>query len=222
MATFYDPKNLREHFITPFGPGIGFMRLSNTFIDQINSIIDTNEPLVDYSGQLVGKVDQELLFNDAMKQSFLNETRQFIARYAAWMSVRSSFGAEELDQDKNRYGIEYISGWVVRQREHEYNPLHIHPDCKLSCVGYLALPEGIESEMEEDYKDHHPSHGHIQFVHGPPSHWSTTSFLVKPRVGDFYLFPADLHHMVYPFYTKGERRSFSCNLNFVEMAIDPQ
>ena len=34
---------------------------------------------------------------------------------------------------------------------------------------------------------------------------------MKPRVGDFYVFPAHLHHCVYPFKTKGERRSFSVN-----------
>jgi uncharacterized protein (TIGR02466 family) len=186
-------------------------------VDTLNGIIDAGEPLVDYSPQLVGKVDQELMFNDVMKRAFLDETRQFIARYASWMEVRNSFGAMILNHDQYRYGIQYVSGWVVRQRENEYNPLHIHPSCKLSCVGYLSLPDGIEEEMEEDYKDHHPSHGHIQFVHGSPSHWSNTNFMVKPRVGDFYLFPSDLHHLVYPFKTVGERRSFSCNLNFLEM-----
>ena len=39
----------------------------------------------------------------------------------------------------------------------------------MSCVGYLALPEGIEKEWEEDYKDHHPANGHIQFAHGTNS-----------------------------------------------------
>ena len=45
-----------------------------------------------------------------------------------------------------------------------------------------------------------------------PSHDPTGSnFLAKPQVGDFYVFPAHLHHCVYPFKTKGERRSFSVN-----------
>ena len=72
-------------------------------------------------------------------------------------------------------------------------------------------------EWEEDYKDHHPSHGHIQFVHGTASTYSATNFMVKPQVGDFYLFPSELFHCVYPFKTKGERRSFSVNFNFLEI-----
>jgi hypothetical protein len=41
--------------------------------------------------------------------------------------------------------------------------------------------------------------------------------MVKPKVGDFWLFPAELFHCVYPFYSDGERRSFSINMNFLEM-----
>ena len=34
---------------------------------------------------------------------------------------------------------------------------------------------------------------------------------IVPIVGDWYLFPADLHHSVYPFDGDEERRSFSLN-----------
>lgn len=220
MATFFDNQD-KEKFFAPFGPGIGKIQLSASYVNKMNKIIDDlskrEEPLTDFSDNLVGKVDEELLFDDHMKEIFLEETRNFISKYAQWMEFRNSLGARRLDSTNNRYGIQFISGWVVRQREYEYNPIHIHTGCKLSCVGYLSLPEGIEKEWEEDYKDHHPSHGHIQFVHGTPSNWSTTNFMVKPQIGDFFLFPSDLFHCVYPFYTPGERRSFSVNLNFLEM-----
>ena len=84
-------------------------------------------------------------------------------------------------------------------------------------VGYLKLPEGIEEEWEEDYKDHHPANGHIQFAHGTSAGYTSSNFVIKPKVGDFYVFPSQLFHCVYPFYTKGERRSFSMNMNFIEM-----
>jgi hypothetical protein len=217
MATFYTSTKT-EDFFTPFGPGMAKLKLSDSYVNQMNDIINKRQrPLKDFSDNLVGKVDQELLFDDEMKEMFLDETRTFIGRFAQWMETRNSLGMRKLDQQKNRYGIEYVAGWVIRQYEDEYNPIHIHTGCRLSCVGYLSMPEGIDKEFEEDYKDHHPSHGHIQFVHGTPSHWSSTNFMVKPEVGDFYLFPSDLFHCVYPFKTPGERRSFSVNLNFVEM-----
>ncbi|SVC43121.1 uncharacterized protein METZ01_LOCUS295975, partial [marine metagenome] len=34
-----------------------------------------------------------------------------------------------------------------------------------------------------------------------------------PKVGIWYLFPANLRHLVYPFKGTGERRSFSMNMN---------
>ena len=41
---------------------------------------------------------------------------------------------------------------------------------------------------------------------------SQCRYPIKPKVGDFYFFPHYLMHTAYPFKTKGERRSFSFNL----------
>ena len=127
------------------------------------------------------------------------------------------FGETKLDIENFNHGIQIASGWFVRQFENEYNPLHIHTGARMSCVGYLKLPKDIEKEWEEDYKDHHPANGHIQFAHGTSSGYNQTNFMVKPKVGDFYIFPAELFHCVYPFKTKGERRSFSVNFTFIEV-----
>ena len=43
--------------------------------------------------------------------------------------------------------------------------------------------------------------------------FSENSFSAKPTIGDYYIFPWYLYHMVYPFRTKGERRSFSFNID---------
>tara|TARA_B100000886_G_C20015904_1_gene323835 strand:+ start:265 stop:387 length:123 start_codon:yes stop_codon:yes gene_type:complete len=39
-----------------------------------------------------------------------------------------------------------IAGWFVRQYATEYNPLHVHADAHISCVGYLKIPAGMEEE----------------------------------------------------------------------------
>tara|TARA_R110002020_G_scaffold10810_1_gene41151 strand:- start:9260 stop:9955 length:696 start_codon:yes stop_codon:yes gene_type:complete len=221
MATFFDPPESKEHIFAPFGPPIGYLKLSDEFIQEANQQMDSNiADLEDFSDNLVGKVTQEVLFNEAIKNSFLKEAKNFVGRYAQWAEVRNSMGKRRLNTVSNTYGVEVVSGWIVRQFENEYNPLHIHTNCRLSCVGYLKLPDDIDKEWEEDYADHHPSHGHIQFAHGTPSHWNMTNFMIRPRVGDFYLFPSDMFHCVYPFKTKGERRSFSVNINFLEKPKD--
>ena len=213
MSKIYKPTEPME-FLAPFGPTMGYFRLPAQTIDALNGCL--NDKLEDYSGNLVGKVKEELKFDEEAQAIALSAVSNFVFKFHSFSKSQNSFGALKADLETNDYTLEYISGWFVRQFEGEYNPLHIHPNCKLSCVGYLALPEGIEAEWEEDDKDHHPSHGHIHFSSGTPAPYSSTNFLVKPQVGDFYIFPSQLFHCVYPFYTKGERRSFSMNFNFLE------
>mgnify|MGYP003149088705 FL=1 len=213
-SLIYTPRKDKE-FIAPFGPTMGYMRMKEETVITLNSMM--NDKLEDYSDNLVGKLSEELKFTTEIRKFAEAEFGQFVGSYNAFSEVRNSLGSRQLDTENNNYALQIVSGWFVRQFENEYNPLHIHTSCNLSCVGYLKLPEGIEKEWEEDYKDHHPSHGHIQFASGTSAGYSCTNFLVKPRVGDFYIFPAQLFHCVYPFKTKGERRSFSMNMNFLEI-----
>ena len=208
MPNIFTPQQ-DEQFITPFSPVIGYKKLSPSFVEKLNNSM--NDKLEDWSDTLVGKVKEELKFSDDIINFFIEEMKDFIMRYQLNTELYTSMGRTGLDPNSN-YGISTTSGWFIRQFEGEYNPVHVHPDSMVSCVGYLKLPEGIEDEWEEDYKDHHPSHGHIQFFHGSSLPYSSTNFMFKPQVGDFIIFPAHMFHTVYPFKTKGERRSFSVNL----------
>ena len=42
-----------------------------------------------------------------------------------------------------------LSMWIVSQQPNEYNPIHIHTECQLSCVMYLKIPK-----FEPCKKDH--------------------------------------------------------------------
>ena len=219
MVNIFTPqKDTKEQVFYPFGPVMGYMKLSPEFVTEMNRFFDTQgSKLSDYSDNLVGKVKSELHFSDPMRDLFVEEVKDFIGRYNQTATIRNSYGKNRLNTEMFNYSLQFVSGWLVRQFNTEYNPIHLHTSCRMSCVGYLKLPEGIDKEWEEDYKDHHPSHGHIQFVHGSAGNYSATNFMVRPQVGDFYVFPSDLFHCVYPFYTKGERRSFSANFNFIEI-----
>jgi len=212
MANIYNPKK-EEEFFAPFSPILGYRKMSPTFVDKMNDSM--NEEMEDWSKNLVGKVKQELRFTDEINQLWGREFGEFLIRYQSNAELYCSMGRVNIQPDLYEYRVEVSSGWFVRQFENEYNPVHVHLGCTLSCVGYLKLPDGIEKEWEEDYKDHHPSHGHIQFVHGQAANHTGSNFLVKPQVGDFFVFPSHLHHCVYPFKTKGERRSFSVNFTIV-------
>lgn len=208
--TIYTPNSDKE-FFSPFGPTVGYFKMPNHLVNKLNSSIDKD--LKDHSMELVGKVSQELRFDKEITDFAYNNLYEFITEYHDYTKSRNSMGKESLDSSK-QYKLDITGAWYVRQFEHEYNPLHIHTGCTISCVGYLSLPEGIEDEWENDYKDHFPANGHINFSYGTHGTHTCSSFLVKPKVGDFFVFPSYLFHTVYPFYTKGERRSFSMNMIF--------
>ena len=208
MANIYEPKKDEEIF-APFSPILGYKKMSEAFIDKCNNAID--QEMEDWSGNLVGKVKQELKWNNDLHQAWSEEMGRFLMRYQSHAELYTSMGRRNITPDIFDYRLEITSGWFVRQFENEYNPIHTHQGSMLSCVGYLKLPDGIEKEWEEDYKDHHPSHGHIQFIHGQAANHEGSNFLMRPEVGHFLVFPAHLHHCVYPFKTSGERRSFSVN-----------
>lgn len=188
--------------IRPFGPLVAKVKLSDALVNYLNDSLDSS--LNDFSNQLVGKVKEELAFSEEISQHVINELAPIFAQY------HTTHKAGPIGQ---KVKVDVKAGWFVRQFEGEYNPLHVHTNSNISCVGYLSLPENIEKEWEEDEKDHHPSHGRIEFAYSNSvMSYSRGTIMIKPQVGDFYIFPNGLWHTVYPFYTKGERRSFSMNL----------
>ena len=211
MAEIFNPSADQE-FFAPFGPVMGYFKMPDEMVTQLNAAM--TDKLRDHSDHLVGKVSQELAFDEPTMELAGGGLKKFIRDFHIYSRKRNSLG--RYSEEGKQYNLQIVSGWFVRQFEGEYNPLHIHTGCALSCVGYLKLPDGIEDEWEEDYKDHHPSHGHIQFAHGTDTHYSFSNFMAKPRVGDFYIFPSHLFHCVYPFSSEGERRSFSMNLTVHE------
>ena len=121
----------------------------------------------------------------------------------------------EWDKIKDEsYLTQMKSAWIISQWEGEYNPIHIHTECNMSTVMYLKVPEFLPSRKPERDDD-----GCIMFIGGAGGGSRLTRNLlkVKPKVGDFFIFPAHLQHTVYPFRTDGdfERRSVSFNADWV-------
>ena len=73
----------------------------------------------------------------------------------------------------------------------------------------------MDEELDEDARDHAGvTHGCTMLSYGDMNRMSTKLYTIRPKVGDFYIFPAWLSHMVYPFRAAGERRSFSINFSY--------
>ena len=187
--------------ISPFGPKIAKLKLSNNLIRNLNKEVDriiSKKNLIkkfDYSNRLVGQVKQEFqipksFIKKNLEKTIYNEVNKYIYK---------SLG-------KKISKIKIKNFWVVRQFNNEYNPIHFH-DGHISGVGYLKIPKFILKNRKKTNID-----GSIDFINGNKMLLSESIYNHQPKVGDMILFPHYLMHTAYPFKSKGERRSFSFNL----------
>ena len=191
--------------LKPFGPSIVKIKMSNEMIKKINEYVDSvikdEEKIkkLDEGDKLIGKVQQEFL----MEVEFMKKIK-----WADFLATSvSSWAKEELNKEIKHF--ELIKSWVVRQFKNDYNPVHWHTG-DISGVGYLKVPSYLGNTSQADKKTN--ENGKLQLIFGSPNLFSKSTYLVKPEIGDFYLFPNYLMHTVYPFSgTDEERRSVSFN-----------
>ena len=209
--------------IRPFGPSILKCRIPDDLLKVLNDdCIKTGEDeelrkKLDWSDNLAGRVKWEYKIQDDTIRALQN----LVAAYTKSFLLPVEYKEEEGKKFIESVEVGFSSAWFIRQWKHEYNPVHFHTGCLMSSVGYLSLPEDIDEFWEEEDKDHNSSGGQIEWIYGQMGLTNATRLKVKPRVGDFYIFPAFLDHTVYPFNSKynfpdikGERRSFSINLTY--------
>ena len=108
-----------------------------------------------------------------------------------------------------------ISMWINSQKDNEYFPIHFHIECAISTVMYLKIPEYLPNTNGPMLN----SDGAITFTKTGETNkiWGKPTLEIQPQVGDFFLFPSEQLHQVYPFRSldgKGERRSVSFNAGF--------
>ena len=187
--------------ISPFGPKIAKLKFSKQLINKINLEVDkisSNKMLtkkLNYSKKLVGQVKQEI----SLPNSFIKKNLDKIISKNIKDFINKTLG-------KKPTIVKIKNFWVVRQFSNEYNPIHFH-DGHISGVGYLKIPKFLHSK-----KRNLKINGTIDFINGSKMFLSDSIYNHSPKVGDVLLFPNYLMHTVYPFTAKGERRSFSFNV----------
>ena len=187
--------------LSPFGPKIAKLKFSSSIIKKINNEVDkiiAQEKLskkYDYSKKLVGQVKQEI----ELPKIFIKKNLDKLISNSIRSFIKSTTG-------KNIKKVKIKNLWVVNQYANEYNPVHYH-DGHISGVGYLKIPKNLFKS-----KKSLETNGSIDFINGNKMFLNDSIHNHKPKVGDVILFPNYLMHTAYPFSVKGERRSFSFNV----------
>ena len=220
-------KPLQTYF--PFGPPIGHAELPEEMINDFNKgcddIVKSKElsKSEDWSPQLVGQVEQEIKIPipilDKWGRWFSSQIQTYMAGYFSQLFIPQQtilgVSREKALQTIGEMKVNVLSAWYVRSFAGDFNPIHTHTDCQLTCVGYLKVPD-LSNEREQ-ILGNAGNAGALEIL-GPAgsnqsAYFESDRIGLIPKVGNWYLFPANLRHVVYPFKCDGERRSFSINLN---------
>ena len=190
-------------------------------LDEVNKIYEERKirDLPATNKFLAGKIKDEFtLYHNEMNDSSKNFNN---------VSKKSLDWFQDQFQDylgvveKKSVTIRLSSIWVNEMYANEYNPIHTHSSkfsrIGLSSVMILKLPSDYGKEYS---RPDNPLNGRLQFVGNGGGQFAFTDFRPDVKVGDFYVFPYDMRHCVYPFNTtKEHRRTLAAN---VDVFYSPQ
>ena len=104
--------------------------------------------------------------------------------------------------------------WVNEMKAGDYNPVHIHQGkifTGLSSVMILKLPKDMGPELA---RPDQPMNGQLQILGSVAGQFCTADYSPRMKIGDFYVFPYDVRHVVYPMTNKkAKRRTLVCNMD---------
>ena len=184
-------------------------------LDEVNKIYEERKirDLPATNKFLAGKIKDEFtLYHNEMDDSsknFNNVSKESLDWFQD--QFQDYLGVVE----KKSVTIRLSSIWVNEMYANEYNPIHTHSSkfsrIGLSSVMILKLPSGYGEEYS---RPDNPLNGQLQFVGSGGGQFAFTDFRPEVKVGDFYVFPYDMRHTVYPFNTtKEHRRTLAANVD---------
>ena len=221
-----EPKRIKldiEYF-QPWSNFVCRLKLPDEVFKMLEKLYkDASELGVSFGKELVGQVsDEPQVTFDLMKKhdnfmSFCNESvRNFVNVHMNQTYVGDNSGHAKKEIQGQKIFTKINTMWFVNQKPNEYNPIHVHTNCKISSVMYLKTPK----KQIEGRKNHHKSDGMITFTNntGSDHRFTNNQMSFNPVPGDMYIFPAMQSHMVWPYRSEDpndSRISLSFNADFI-------
>ena len=85
----------------------------------------------------------------------------------------------------------------------------IQENPSISTVGYLSIPSDMKPIEGE--KEHNKFSGCVEWREGSEGMFQFATYKREPKERNFYIFPGNLEHQVYPHNSEEPRISFSFN-----------
>jgi len=219
-----EPKVLPVEFIQPWSNMICKFKLPDPVFEKLLELYDytTNRKIKSFGNQLVGQIENEPEVTPDILEKFpewsqwcLQSVRQFISTQMMQTLSGDNHKKQLEEFSKEEIMTRITTMWFVNQKPGEYNPAHIHTNCKVSSVVYLKTPQN----QVKGRKDHYQADGQITFMNnsGTDRQFANPQCSFEPKAGEMYVFTALQHHMVWPYRSTDpddSRISLSFNADF--------
>ena len=156
---------------------------------------------------LAGNLSSSLVLNDTDNWFFVNTCIPIIGKYKEFFKKSTAFNSQSISKNDLPYGLDNF--WVNFQKQHEFNPMHNHSGV-YSFVVFMKIPTVWKEQCEIPFvkESNSPKASAFEFVYtdimGNISQY--TYCLDSSFEGIMLFFPAEMMHMVYPFYNCEEER----------------
>jgi len=189
--------------------------------ESINGIYERNfTQLAPANRQLVGKIQNEhSIFYDGDDESKMKRHSLIPQNIKDWfLSVYDHY--LQWNHIRN-YRTHLNSIWINEMKDNEYNPVHVHQGnlyTGLSSVMILKLPSHYGKEYSAE---HQPQNGRLQILGSASGQFAKVDYQPPMQLRDFYIFPYDMRHCVYPFNNTNEtRRTLAANCDVLYNPIE--
>ena len=211
-------KNIKFDFVF-LGQSVLKYQVPLDIFTTINQIYEQNyKNLYPANKQLVGKIENEhsLFYNGKDESKMKNHNKLSLNVTDYFLTIFKHYLAFNKIRE---YVLHLNSIWVNEMKQHEYNPAHVHRGMLftgLSSVMILKLPSTYGKEYSAE---HIQQNGKLQILGAANGQFAKIDYQPPMNIRDFYIFPYDMRHVVYPFNgTTETRRTLAANC---DVQFDP-
>lgn len=156
--------------------------------------------------QLIGQIENEFsIYNEDTKK----EAETFLKKAVSEYDKNFSYLRDKARVLSREYSLDLNNLWVNFQKKHEFNPCHNH-DGVYSFVIWYKIPYSIEDEMKnspgKNANSNLAGHFEFSFTNSLGNIWQESLPVDKSWEGTLCLFPSEMIHTVYPFYSSDDYR----------------
>ena len=207
IDSYFDPikKNVKYAHMN-WGPFVMKLKMPDSITKKL--LVEGKKAKQSYNHALAGHLDNQFKYPQKTMNWFYKEITPVLHAYRDGHC--KYHGIEDLQVELDAEDL-----WVNFMKPGDFNPIHTHGG-DYSFVYYLDVPKALEKEQAAfEGTSAEPGSLMFEYTQQAKPRWATTGTIIKPKTGDFVMFPALLQHWVVPFKSKCTRVSVSGNLKIM-------